>query len=177
MQYRIIRTKPPTDAIEHGLFGNHKGGAKLGSTWDNHLYIARQKTATGWRYFYNQAELRAAQAKQSGQQLTKKAASTVKTGAATVKRAVQNAPSNARSTASSVRNSIKNASVGIRSGLSSAKKTAENTVNSVRSAASDKAAKAKNVLSGQYAKDVNKRLNDSHTITEGTYAGDKKCIQ
>ncbi|MBP5596087.1 MAG: hypothetical protein J6Y02_11945 [Pseudobutyrivibrio sp.] len=66
MQYKIRRVDPPArDAIEHGLFG--KGGAKLGSTWDNHLYIARQKMANGWRYFYSQAELRAAQAKQAGQ--------------------------------------------------------------------------------------------------------------
>lgn len=67
MQYKIRRVDPPgRDALEHGLFGN-KGGAQKGSTWDNHLYIARQKVGDGWRYFYTQAELRAAQAKQAGQ--------------------------------------------------------------------------------------------------------------
>lgn len=68
MEYRIVRTEQSQDAIEHGLFGN-KGGAKLGSTWDNHKYIARQKVADGWRYFYSQAELRAAQAKQAGKRV------------------------------------------------------------------------------------------------------------
>ena len=68
MQYKIRRVDPPgRDAIEHGLFGN-KGGAQKGSQWDNHLYIARQKVGDGWRYFYSQAELRAAQAKQAGKQ-------------------------------------------------------------------------------------------------------------
>lgn len=65
-EYKVRRVDPPgRDALEHGLFG--KGGAQKGSTWDNHLYIARQKVGDGWRYFYSQAELRAAQAKQAGQ--------------------------------------------------------------------------------------------------------------
>ena len=36
MQYRVIRTED----LEHGLF--NKAGAKLGSTWDKHKYIAKQ---------------------------------------------------------------------------------------------------------------------------------------
>ena len=66
MEYRVIRS----DDLEHGLFGN-KGGAKKGSTWNNHKYIAKQKSGSGWRYFYSQAELAAANAKKSGQKMVK----------------------------------------------------------------------------------------------------------
>lgn len=65
MQYRIRRVGSEKRYIIHG--------AEEGSQWDNHLYIARQKLADGWRYFYSQAELRAAQAKQKGQALASKA--------------------------------------------------------------------------------------------------------
>lgn len=163
MQYKIRRVNPPgRDALEHGLFGN-KGGAKLGSTWDNHLYIARQKMANGWRYFYSQAELRAAQAKQAGGQLKRNATAAAKSGVASAKRAVRNAPDNIRSGISSARNSI-------RSTASSAKTSAGNALNSARTTA----AKAKNVLSGQYAKDVDKRYNDSQTTVESTYDDGKR---
>ena len=151
MQYKIRRVDPPArDAIEHGLFG--KGGAQKGSTWDNHLYIARQKVGDGWRYFYSQAELRAAQAKQAGKQLTRNATATAKAGVNAVKRTVKNAPSNIRSGLSSAKNSI-------RSTASSVKTNAGNALNSARSTISDTAAKTKHVLSGQYAKDVDNRID------------------
>ena len=66
MEYRIIRTED----LEHGLFGN-KSGAKKGSVWKDHKYIAKQKSGDGWRYFYSQAELTAAKAKKSGQKMIK----------------------------------------------------------------------------------------------------------
>lgn len=83
MQYKIIRTEYREEPIEHALFGK-KGGAQKGSTWDNHKYIARQKTGDTWRYFYSQAELAAAKAKQTGQKATNQA----KAGVAKVKKAV-----------------------------------------------------------------------------------------
>ncbi len=90
MKYRVIRTD---ESLEHAfsLFGKKKSssgsgsgqqGAKKGSTWDKHKYIARQKAGDAWRYFYSQAELTAAKAKQTGQ----KAASAVKKGIFPVKR-------------------------------------------------------------------------------------------
>lgn len=66
MEYRVIRNED----LEHGLFGN-KGGAKKGSTWDKHKYIAKQKKGDGWRYFYSQAELAATRAKKTGQKVVK----------------------------------------------------------------------------------------------------------
>lgn len=158
MQYKIRRVNPPArDAIEHGLFG--KGGAQKGSTWDDHLYIARQKVGDGWRYFYSQAELRAAQAKQAGGQLKRNATVAAKSGVASAKRVVKNAPNNIRSGISSAKNAIRSTPGNIRTAASSAKTRAENTINSVRSAASDTAAKTKNVLSGQYAKDIDNRID------------------
>lgn len=165
MQYKIRRVNPSgRDALEHGLFGN-KGGAQKGSTWDNHLYIARQKVGDGWRYFYSQAELRAAQAKQAGGQLKRNATAAVKSGVASAKRAVRNAPDNIRTGISSAKNTI-------RTTASSARTSASNALNSARTTA----AKAKNVLSGQYAKDVDKRYNDSQTTVEGTYGGGKRML-
>lgn len=100
MEYKVVR-KEERDDLEHGLFGN-KGGAKLGSTWDNHKYIARQKVGDGWRYFYSQAELRAAQAKQAGKNAASavgnaaksvagKASGAVRSGVASVKRSTADA--------------------------------------------------------------------------------------
>lgn len=63
MQYRVIRTED----LEHSMFS--KAGAKLGSTWDKHKYIAKQKVGDGYRYFYSQAELAAAKAKNVGQKV------------------------------------------------------------------------------------------------------------
>ena len=63
MQYRVIRAED----LEHGLFS--KAGAKLGSTWDKHKYIAKQKVGDGYRYFYSQAELAAAKAKKASQKV------------------------------------------------------------------------------------------------------------
>ena len=65
MQYRIQRRN---DDLEHSLFS--KAGAKLGSTWEKHKYIAKQKVGDGYRYFYSQAELAAANAKKVGQKVT-----------------------------------------------------------------------------------------------------------
>lgn len=64
MQYRVRRRN---NDLEHGLFS--KAGAKLGSTWDKHKYIAKQKVGDGYRYFYSQAELAAAKAKKAGQKV------------------------------------------------------------------------------------------------------------
>lgn len=99
MDYRIKRVGQ-SDELEHALFGIGKKksssssgsgsgqqGAKKGSTWSNHLYIARQKAGDGWRYFYSQAELKAAQAKQAGQKAAKTVSDTARKGLATVKRA------------------------------------------------------------------------------------------
>jgi len=83
MQYRIVKTNSEDQPIEHALFGK-KGGAQKGSTWDNHKYIARQKAGDTWRYFYSQAELAAAKAKQAGQ----KVANQAKAGVAKVKKSV-----------------------------------------------------------------------------------------
>lgn len=85
MEYKIIRTEQSEEPIEHALFGK-KGGAQKGSTWDNHKYIARQKMTNGWRYFYSQAELAAAKAKQTGQKAASAVGNAAKKGAANVKR-------------------------------------------------------------------------------------------
>ena len=92
MEYKVKRS----DDLEHGLFGNV--GAKLGSTWEKHKYIAKQKAGDGYRYFYSQAELAAAKAKQTGQKIaktaktgTQKVASTAKAGVASVKRTAKKA--------------------------------------------------------------------------------------
>lgn len=105
MQYRVIRT----ENLEHSLFS--KAGAKLGSTWEKHKYIAKQKAGDGYRYFYSQAELAAAKAKQAGQkvsQTAKSAASKVsgvaRSGIATVKRTASNAASDFKQHVSKVRN-------------------------------------------------------------------------
>ena len=79
MQYRVIRTED----LEHGLFS--KAGAKLGSTWDKHKYIAKQKVGDGYRYFYSQAELAAAKVRNAGQRV-KTSISDVKNYASKVNR-------------------------------------------------------------------------------------------
>lgn len=84
MQYKIVRTEYQEEPIEHALFG--KGGAQKGSTWANHKYIARQKTANSWRYFYTQAELAAAKAGQAGKNAANKASGAVKSGVAKTKK-------------------------------------------------------------------------------------------
>lgn len=99
MDYRIKRVGQ-SDELEHALFGIGKKksssssgsgsgqqGAKKGSTWSNHLYIARQKAGDGWRYFYSQAELQAAKAKGAVKQAAKTVGDTARKGVATVKRA------------------------------------------------------------------------------------------
>lgn len=98
MEYRIKRVGQ-NDELEHALFGLGKKksssgsssgsgqqGAKKGSTWSNHLYIARQKAGDGWRYFYSQAELQAAKAKGAAKSAAKKVGDTAKKGVASVKR-------------------------------------------------------------------------------------------
>lgn len=98
MDYRIKRVGQ-SDELEHALFGIGKKksssssgsgsgqqGAKKGSTWSNHLYIARQKAGDGWRYFYSQAELQAAKAKGAAKQAAKNVGDTARKGLATVKR-------------------------------------------------------------------------------------------
>ncbi|MBP5596083.1 MAG: hypothetical protein J6Y02_11925 [Pseudobutyrivibrio sp.] len=100
MDYRIKRVGQ-NDELEHALFGIGKKktssssssgsgqqGAKKGSTWSNHLYIARQKAGDGWRYFYSQAELKAAQAKKAGQKAASAVGDAAKKGVASVKRSV-----------------------------------------------------------------------------------------
>ena len=101
MEYKIKRVGQDEE-LEHALFGLGKKkssssssssssgsgqqGAKKGSTWSNHLYIARQKAGDKWRYFYSQAELNAAKAKGAAKQAAKNVGDTARKGLATVKR-------------------------------------------------------------------------------------------
>lgn len=96
MQYRAVRT----DDIEHGLFS--KAGAKIGSTWDKHKYIAKEKVGNGYRYFYSQAELAAAKAKKAGQKI----AGATKSGAAIVRRAANNAADSVKTGISTAKKSV-----------------------------------------------------------------------
>lgn len=135
MQYKIRRVGSDKNYIIHG--------AEKGSTWDNHLYIARQKLADGWRYFYSQAELRAAQAKQAGRTMLNKAKNKANN--------FVNQHPGIRSAASN----MKNRSTAL---ATRAKNKATNFVNShqgIKSGVdrvSSGAHKVKNVLIGQYAK-------------------------
>ena len=96
MQYRVIRTED----LEHGLF--NKAGAKLGSTWDKHKYIAKQKVGDGYRYFYSQAELAAAKAKKAGATISNVA----KSGVASVKRTASTAADSVKTGISAAKKNI-----------------------------------------------------------------------
>lgn len=149
MEYRVKRRDEGRDAIEHGLFGN-KGGAKLGSTWDNHLYIARQKVANGWRYFYDEAELRAAQAKQAG----RKAANAVSNSR--VGQAAQNAGRKIQSSTNQTIRRINNSKYG-------------DAARSVKAKASNAYNKVKDVATGRYDDKVDDKFNQSSRDVTNEY--------